>query len=1250
MCFGIKQIHRLKTVIMERRSNPEFIFRLFLVFGFLTSAVISALVIYFSVGGSFDRLQQRSDEVTASLSQSRIEGYFESRAKELSSIARSSTILNGVTNPSTFRTAFRQYLVNLESLDDSRRIHISDAKGKTYFSSTRNLPRPSEDVKKIRQVRLEIIDAVAADESLVEQIRRVTTRTATLYLVGVPVTSSDSTVAVLIGEYDDPMPRLLDGASSYGIDRYSFLNTDDAAEKRRDQAGVQKKVANSNFGFLYTRDHEEKSQQKWNILSPIFLAAICGVLLSFLLIFALGRKILLEPHRKLSLSEQRLAESEAASRQLALVAQHANDAVIIADRNGLTQWVNRAFVDLTGFSADEVIGHKPGFFLQGPDTNSDTVDQVRTAIEQKQRIRTEILNYSKDQKPYWIELDIAPVVDDYGNVVQFIAVERDITEQRLAQSRLSQAINAMQDGFALFDNEDRLVVFNEAWQRFYGEAGTDIETGMGFDQIADRLVRSGKHEIEHDEEQQWKDALIEDRRNRQSSQREVTTTDGYIFQNRETRTESGDRLFIRSDLTEHRAREAKMRSIIEHIKYGVVFLDNDLNIEMINDQFLDIWQCDRAALGEKPNMADLLALNRHTGLLPVDGKSDHAWQIFLDRRLQSIHNADAKERQFQRPDGRNFVSRVVEIEAGRRLLTHLDVTEDRKREDELAAAKDRAEDASRTKSEFLANMSHEIRTPMNGVIGMADLLLESDLDSDQRMFAETINQSGSALLTIINDILDFSKIEAGKLELDASSFDLLSACEDIAALLMPKATENGIEVILRYSPDLPTYLYGDVGRIRQIITNIAGNAVKFTLDGHVLINVDGVITGDNVALAVTISDTGIGIPKQKLDSIFSEFEQVDGAANRQFQGTGLGLAISRKLARLMDGDIAASSEFGVGSKFELSIELPVSKAEPVAVASVENFNLKNKCVLIVDDLEINRTILGERLRKWNANVLEADSATTGMQALNESLHNEQRVDLAIIDFQMPDINGQQFAQMIAKLPLEDALPIIMLSSVDLRNNEISSLNIEKTLLKPARSSSLINAISMCLGVETVTGRAEKLWSGTTTRFTSDVTSKVAPSLNTLDGAAYAETAHFDSTESAIQVLVAEDNRTNQLVLKSMFKGCNTNLIFAENGLIAVEKYKQAQPDLVLMDMSMPEMDGLQATSHIRQHEQDNGLVGCPIVALTANAMQGDRERCIAAGMDDYLSKPVIKKNLHSLVEDILGRPLLVDSTSTRKAS
>lgn len=517
------------------------------------------------------------------------------------------------------------------------------------------------------------------------------------------------------------------------------------------------------------------------------------------------------------------------ARRTAIVAEHANDAVVISDPHGRITWVNSSFTELTGYKLDEVLNKVPGHMLQGQDTNREVVADLSAAVKSGKRIRREILNYSKSSEPYWIEIDIAPVRDDDGVLQNFIAVERDITEKK---------------------------------------------------------------------------------------------------------------------------------------------------------EF----------------------------------------------------------------------------------------------EEQLENARIKAEDASRSKSEFLANMSHEIRTPMNGVIGTSELLIETGLDEEQLAYAQTISRSGSALLTIINDVLDFSKIEAGRLELDPSPFDLKTALESVVTLMTPAAREKGISVELQYAEHLPRRFVGDVGRIRQIITNLMGNAVKFTLEGKVVLSVDGSATDDKANLQISVADTGIGIPKEKIASVFGEFEQVDARNKREFEGTGLGLAITKRLFELMNGEILVESEFGKGSVFTGIVDLPLDKTEQTG---------------------------------------QFDQ-TEALQATN---------------------------------PKESV----------------------KTL-------------------------------GATRR----------------------------------RILIAEDNKTNQFVITSMLKKLDVELCIAENGHVAVEKFIEFKPDVILMDVSMPVMNGLEATSAIRSEEHTNESARVPIIALTANAMRGDREKCLEAGMDDYLSKPVDKtaliEKLHAWLE------------------
>jgi signal transduction histidine kinase/DNA-binding response OmpR family regulator len=562
----------------------------------------------------------------------------------------------------------------------------------------------------------------------------------------------------------------------------------------------------------------------------------------------------------------------------------------------------------------------------------------------------------------------------------------------------------------------------------------------------------------------------------------------------------------------------------------------------------------------------------------------------------------------------------------------------------IEAARAKAESADRAKSEFLANMSHEIRTPMNGVLGMAELLMRTDLDSRQRTFADVILKSGNALLTIINDILDFSKIDAGQLSLDPAPFRLAEAIEDVATLVSSRAVEKDLELIVRVDPALPPVVVGDVGRIRQIVTNLVGNGVKFTERGHVLVDVEGRIEDGVAHVTFRVEDTGIGIPEAMLEKVFDKFSQVDSSSTRRHEGTGLGLAIASRLVSLMGGEMGVESRLGKGSKFWFSVPFPVHEdiepAKPVPV------DVTGARVLVIDDNAVNRDILLEQLRSWNFDCAAAESGEVGLAFLERATELEASVDCIILDYQMPGINGVEVARRIAANPATWHIPVLLLTSVDqaVTGHIGVETGISAHLNKPARSSVLLETLVTIMQAARAAPRRET-GIGASGR---DAPAAVAPSLpprpvpfppvpaRTGTEERHAGTKLFavvaaagggrTGTQRPLDVLVAEDNEVNQLVFSQILDGLGLSYRIASNGRIATELHRMHRPRLILMDVSMPEMNGYEATGAIRDEEDGTGR-RTPIIGVTAHALKGDREKCLEAGMDDYLSKPISPNTL-----------------------
>ncbi len=525
---------------------------------------------------------------------------------------------------------------------------------------------------------------------------------------------------------------------------------------------------------------------------------------------------------------------------------------------------------------------------------------------------------------------------------------------------------------------------------------------------------------------------------------------------------------------------------------------------------------------------------------------------------------------------------------------------------QLRLAKDAAEASNRAKSEFLANMSHEIRTPMHGVLGMLDLLADTPISREQEEYIQSAQASAETLLSLINDILDFSKIEAGKLELEQIDFDIRELIEHLAVLLAERAQKKGLELACFVPTDVPAMLRGDPNRLRQVLTNLLGNAVKFTEHGEIVLRVGIKDRAEGqVTLSFEVSDTGIGISEAQRQHLFQAFSQADASTTRRYGGTGLGLAISRQLVQLMGGDVRVESVPGKGSTFAFAISLSVSELAPRAERGEIHVR-----ALIVDDVRTNRTILESYLAGWGLSYASAADGATALELLQAAAVQGEPYELVILDLQMPGMDGLQLARTIKANAAIGEAQLVMLSSMGQPGPAAEAAGVEVCVNKPVRASALFDAIARLFG-----GAMRPR--------------KRPPSGHSgrkIDG----------------RVLLAEDNEVNQKVAVAALRKLGVHADVVGTGEAAIQAVLEVGYDLVLMDCQMPVMDGFEATRAIREQEQQRGARHLPVVAMTANAMQGDRERCLAAGMDDYLSKPVKPESLAGALERWI-KPLDVET-------
>jgi len=1010
------------------------------------------------------------------------------------------------------------------------------------------------------------------------------------------------------------------------------------------------------------------------------------------------------------ITERKNSEREMA--KLSQIASQTDNAVILTDLFGRVEWVNSAFSKISGYRLSEIEHKTPGSFLQGELSDNETIERMRNSLINKQGFEETLINYTKNGMPYWINIRCQPITNDHNEVIGFMAMQTDVTAKKEIEDKVrlqQRLLENMSEQAKIGAWEVNLIEGSIYWSpmtRMIHEVDSDYSPNI---ETAIEFYKEGKS----------RDRILEVVRKSMSTgykwneEFQIVTAKGrvvWVVARGESSIIDGVCVRIFGSFQDINERKLAELAALEESNQNKVLAQLTVNDDVLsgdverskstiikevayalNAERVSLWTYNKElealvclSLFEKSkdvfseglvlNKADFPeyfdAISKNVLIAADDAHAHPATKSCSEVYLTPLNITSLIDGIFSTGDGLFGILSIEQVGSSRiwsdheqrfvmsvsTLISSIFSSEQRRiAEKKLVVAKDEAEAAVVAKSEFLATMSHEIRTPMNGVLGMLELLEQDGLGLEQLRKTQVAKSSANSLLTLINEILDFSRLDAGKMEVEAIDFDLKVLIGDTSLALALMAQDKGLELVLDLTQINDNMVVGDPAKIRQVLTNLLGNAIKFTQSGEirVIVKTFKVVNEglEKIDINIEVIDTGIGIPFAKQQQLFDPFTQVDASTTRRFGGSGLGLAICHKIITLMQGTINVNSEEGQGSSFSINLSLDKSHLDNKSLPSLE---ITSRKVLVVEKNESNRLVLEKQLEEWGAIVTSLASSKEALSLCELANDNGKPFDVALIDKQLPDINGVELGKLLRSKPSSKNMPLIMMTNLGEKGDGsyLASIGFSGYFTKPIISDDLLSALAVVFEggeianplitshyIQSLKDTSSPQFNKLTTLTESTSGKNKSNEAESLNNSASTSKAESDKTEltTEYKILLVEDNKVNQQVAEFMLKKLGYSFELAENGLEAI-KILTSKPDyfdLILMDCQMPQMDGYEATKHIRENNADKLNQSIPIIALTANAMEGDKEKCIKAGMDSYLSKPIQLTKLKETLEEFL---------------